>query len=273
MPVKIWDRTSEGALTSTVETSRSHSYRGERYRADAETLDEEIDRMLDQAVVLSACVPAVEPEHKSFVKRWAVGRALAESRLSESKYLETDERRWLWMAIARKCRLGVRSDGSLEESWRGLVPNRDSDPRRIERDIFAMGRWLQEQEIEPAMASFGASLTNAREIHRRGAINSKKVRDALAHWFEELSPSRQAKLTKNDCFVPLAKALARRFPARGPGSAKRPVHYLEDELYEEVCKVLDPVAAGLVPESQQHAANVLSSRLMGKRFHSEVKNN
>ena len=99
------------------------------------------------------------------------------------------------------------------------------------------------------MSSFGASLTNAREIHRRGAINSKNLRDALALWFGELCPERRSKLTKNGNFVPLAKALAKRFPARGPGSAKRPVHYPGDELCEEVRKVLDPIAAELVPLS------------------------
>ena len=247
MPVKIWDRTSDGTLTSRVETSRSHSYRGERYRADAEALDEEIDRMLDQAVVLSRCVPAIGPRQQPFVKRWAVGRAFVESSLPGSRYLETAEHRWLWLAIARKCRLGVRSSGCPEESWRELIPNRNSDPGRIERDVFAMGRWLQEQEIESAMASFGASLANAREIHRRVAINSRNLREALARWFGELSPARKSELSKNGNYVPLAKALGERFPSRGPGSAKRPMHYSAKELYEEICKVLDPVAADLVP--------------------------
>ena len=247
MPVKIWDRTGGGALTSRVETSRSISYRGERYRADAEALDEEIDRMLDYAVVLSASVSESEPGQQSFVKRWSIGRALAESRLSESEYLEPTERRWLWLAIARKCRLSVRSDGSAEESWRGLIPSRTLDPGRVERDVFAMGRWLQEQELDAAIAAFGGNLGNANEIHRRGAINSKNLRDALANWFDEQPPGRRIRLVKKRNFVWLAKALTRRFPARGPGSAKRPVHYTEDELYEEVCGILNPIAAELVP--------------------------
>ena len=58
-------------------------------------------------------------------------------------------------------------------------------------------------------------------------------------------------LTKTGNFEQLAKALVKRFPARGPGSAKRPVHYSENELYEEVRKVLDPIAADLVPEKGQ----------------------
>ena len=247
MPVKIWDRTGDGALTSRVETSRGRSFRGELYRTDAEALDEEIDRMLDYAVALSAHEPSLGTRQQAFVKRWSIGRALAESSLSESEYLEIAEQKWLWLAIARKCRLSVRSDGSPAESWRGLTPDRELDPTRIERDVFAMGRWLQEQEIEQATASFGASLTNAREIHRRGAINSKNLRDALARWFSGLSPERRAGLMKNTNFVQLAKALAKRFPTRGPGSAKRPVHYSEDELYEEVRKVLGPISANVTP--------------------------
>ena len=249
MPVKIWERTSDGALSNRVETSRGRSYRGERYRADAEALDEEIDRMLDHAVVLSACVSAASAGQQSFVKRWSIGRALAESGLSASEHLETAEERWLWLAIARKCRLHVRSDGRREKGWSGLIPHRELDPSRIERDVFAMGRWLQEQEIEPAMVSFGASLTNAREIHRRGAINSRSLRDALALWFGELCSASRSELTKSGNFVQLARALAIRFPARGPGSAKRPVHYPVDELYEEVRKVLDPIATNLVSAS------------------------
>ena len=250
MPVKIWDRTSGGALTSRIETSRSQSYRGERYRDDADALDEEIDRMLDHALALSACAPATGASQHSFVKRWSVGRALAESGLLESDHLEASEHKWLWLAIARKCRLSVRSDGTPEESWRGLIPHREIDPRRIELDVFAMGMWLQEQEIEQAIASFGASLTNAIEIHHRGAISSRVLRDALARWFGQLCPARRAELAKRGNFVRLVKALVKRFPARGPGSAKRPVHYAEDELFEEVRKVLDPIAAEKAPENK-----------------------
>lgn len=247
MPVKIWDRAPGGALTSRVETSRSQSYRGERYRADAEALDREIDGMLDHSIALAEGVPAAEAGPQAFVRRWSVGRALAESKLLDSDFLEPSEHKWLWLAIARKCRLGVRSDGSREENWHGLIPHRDLDPGRIELDVFAVGMWLQEQEIEVAMTSFGASLTNATEIHRRGAIRSRNLRDALALWFGEQCPTRREELTKTGNFEQLAKALVKRFPARGPGSAKRPVHYSVEELCEEVRKVLDPIASGLVP--------------------------
>ena len=100
MPVKIWNR-DNGTLTNSVETSRRDSYRGERYRSDAEALDWEIDQMLDRAVALSA-YEAPEAAEPVFVRRWALGRALAESGLWESSYLELpEEEPSLWLAMAK----------------------------------------------------------------------------------------------------------------------------------------------------------------------------
>ncbi|MCY4583347.1 MAG: hypothetical protein OXE50_11210 [Chloroflexi bacterium] len=241
MPVKVWNR-DNGTLSSVVETVRRASLRGELFRVDAEALDREIDRMLDRAVELAVVVVATESEQQAFIKRWAVGRALMESGLLQSEQLDPGEEKWLWQAIARKCRLGVRADGSSEAAWQELTPNREPDPTRLERDVFAVGLWLQEQELATAMMAFGGSRTNAREVYRRGAIRTKNLRDVLACWFEELEPSRRSILTRPGNFLPLARALATRFPGRGPGSAKRPVHYSNEELYAEVCKVLDPIA-------------------------------
>ena len=251
MPVKIWELKDGDVLASRVETERHDSLRGERFRADADELDRRIDAMLDEAVALSVSGPGANASQGAFVRRWAVGRALAESGLMESVQLDPGEERWLWLAMARKCRLGVRADGSPQESWRDLIPDREADPRRVERDVFALGSWLQEQDLEPAMAAFGASLANAQEIHRRGAINSQGLRDALARWFVELPDVHRAAFIKRDTFRLLAKALAKRFPARGPGSAKRPVHYTGEALYGEVRKVLDPVAAELAGDGAQ----------------------
>ena len=98
--------------------------------------------------------------------------------------------------------------------------------------------------------AFGANRTNARELFRRGAINSKNLRDTLARWFAELEPAQRTELTKPKNFVLLAKALAIRFPGRGPGSAKRPVHYADEELYAAVRTVLDPIAVELASAAE-----------------------
>lgn len=252
MPVLLWNQAGD-SLTSSVETSRQDSLRGEGFRADAEALDLEIDEMLDRAVELVTDVEMAEAEQRAFVKRWAVGRAVMESGLVQSEHLDPGEQMSLWQAIARKCRLGVRADGSSEKAWQELTPHREPDPTRLERDVFAVGLWLQEQELATAMMAFGGSRTNAREIYRRGAIRTKNVRDVLARWFGELEPSQRLTLTKPGNFLSLARALATRFPGRGPGSAKRPVHYSDEELYAEVCKVLNPIADELIPTDAEPA--------------------
>ncbi len=241
MPVKIWNH-ENGNLTNSVATSREESYRGERYRSDAEALDQEIDQMLDRAVELLASIEAAEAEEQAFVKRWAVGRALDQSGLLQSEYLEPQETKALWQAIARKCRLGVRADGSPEKAWQELTPNRESDPTRLERDVFAVGLWLQEQELAPATVAFGGRFANAQKLYTRQAIRSLKLREALAAWIEHQPPWLRSKLSTTRSFMGVIKALTARFPGRGPGSAKRPVHYSNEELYAEVCKVLDPIA-------------------------------
>lgn len=259
MPLVMWDRQG-GVLSNHIETSRRDSLRGESFRWEAEALDRQVDQMLDRAVKLSASVEAAEAEQEAFVKRWAVGRALMESRLLESEHLEPDEKKSLWQAIAGKCRLGVRADATSEECWRGLIPERESDPKRIERDVFAIGLWLQEQELSAAILTFGARFHNARRLHGRGAINPKQLRDALARWFETLPPSLRAILTRRENFETLAKALAARFPARGPGSAKRPIHYSDADLYEEICRVLGPLAEELAPAAEQALSAQMSPR-------------
>lgn len=249
MPVKIWERISD-TLSSRVETSRGDSYRGERYRPDAEALDREIDQMLDRAMGLSASVEVEAVAQRAFVRRWAVGRALADSGLLQSEHLEPEEKEWLWLAIARKCRLGIRADSSLEDSWRGLIPNRVSDPSRIGRDVFVVGLWLQEQELDDALAAFGGSLSNAREIRCRESLRSVNLRSALRRWLQSLDPSRRARFLKGPQFVNIAKVLQRRWPSKGPGSAKRPVHFTGHDLDREVHRVLAQMDADEPPATE-----------------------
>ena len=250
MPVIIWEE-HDGALRNQVETTRPDFFRGEGYRTEAreldQVIDQAIDHMLDRAVSLATLGEHPSATARDFVQRWSIGRALRESGLMESEHLDAEERKALWLAIARKCRIGVRADGSREDGWRRLIPKRTAEPERIERDIFAAGLWLQEQELDYAIKAFGASPANALRLLQRRSISVKNVRDALARWFTEMEPQRRATLTQPTNFKAIAKALAKRFPARGPGSAKRPVHYTDDALYTEMLAVLEPLAEELAP--------------------------
>ena len=238
MPVKLWTRDNHGRYTSAIRTSRSTRLGGEEFRVEAEELDAQIDAVLDRAVQLSSSSQNERRKSRDFVKRWAIGRAVAESRILESLHMTSEVRTHLWLAMSRKCRYGIRSSGAIEERWRTLVPDRALEPQRIERDIFALGLWLQEQELEDALETFGGSLSNAREIQRRESLRSTKLRCALGRWFLCLDPSQRSRLLKGKEFVAIAKALQRRWPARGPGSAKRPAHLTDHDLDREVHSTL-----------------------------------
>ena len=241
MPFKIWDRNSLGHYTSVIDTTRDTTLAGEEYRTEAEELDAEIDAVLDRAVQLSSSSPDGRRQSREFVKRWAIGRAIAESGILQSSPVASEPRAHLWLAMARKCRLGIRSSHEVEEQWHTLIPNRDLEPQRIERDIFAMGLWLQEQDLEDALTTFGGRLSNAREIQRRESLRSVNLRRALGRWLLSLGPSRRSRLLKGSEFVTIAKALQRRWPSRGLGSAKRPVHFDDQDLDEEVDRALKHV--------------------------------
>ena len=250
MPVKIWERLN-GRLTSSVETSRKTSIGGEEYRSEAEALDQETDQMLDNAAMLANSAKADEAEHQVLLRRWAVGRSLNQSGLLQSKNLEPQERDLLWLAIARKCRLGIRADGAKEDSWQELIPTRTRDPKRIGRDVLAVGLWLQEQEFASAAITFAGRFGNAQKFYTRQGIRSLNLREALARWMECQDLTLRGQLSNIRWFKELIKTLAARFPARGPGSAKRPVHFSEEELFSEVCKVLDPLVTKLAQSERE----------------------
>ena len=243
MPIKIWERDDRGHVTSRIETSWPTRLGAEEYRAEAEALDEQIDTMLDWASELASARPVEQDKIGEFVKRWAVGRAIVEFEVLESPYMASEERSHLWLALARKCRLGNRSTGEEETNWQTLIPERELEPKRLKRDIFARSLWLQEQECNDALVTFGGSLTNAREIHNRESLRSTNLRNSLGRWFIELEPSQRKYLQQTSGFITIAKALQKRWPSRGPGSAKRPAHYTDQDLDREVHRALKQFAS------------------------------
>ena len=134
----------------------------------------------------------------------------------------------------------------FEERWSYLIPRRESEPSRIARDVFAVSLWLQEQELCSASMAFGGRFTNAEHLFKRESLRSLKMRDMLIRWMQSQPTGIRQQLSSTEWFTRLTEALAARFPSRGSGSAKRPVHYSVDELYEEVRHVLDPIVAELI---------------------------
>ena len=253
MPVKLWNLDENGNLTSTIRRMGQPGLAAEGFRPQADELDAKTDEILDTArALLSKQDP--NPRHNMFAKRWAIGRAIAESNILNFANLESGERPDLWRAMARKCRLGVRHDGTRDNgtSWKGLIPEREAEPKRIEDDIFGLGIWIQEQELEQAKRAFGEGLHNAKQIWSREALRSRKFREALAIYFSERDQAELDILYRIPQYAILAKTLQQRWPSRGKGSAKRPVHYDESELVKEIQKVLDPKFEEMLGSQNQH---------------------
>ena len=250
MPVKMWELDESGNLTSSIRKAGQTGMRAEESRPQAEALDREIDRLLDKAINLLV-EQDPNPRHTEFAKRWAIGRAVSESGILDSPHMEAGEWADLWRAMARKCRLGVRHTGkrNSRSKWKGLIPGREMEPKRIQDDIFGLGMWLQEQELEDAKMAFGQGLHNAKQIWSREALRSRNFRDALAAYFSELGDKERERLYVIPQYAQLAKALRSRWPSRGKGSAKRPVHYAPDDLLGETRKALNPLVDSLLEES------------------------
>ena len=254
MPVLLWSQTDSGEFSSRVRTTRRSRFGDEGHRLAAEALDHEIDDMLDAAYKELSSVKVDAKAEAEFIRRWHLGRVLSDSGLLKSDNFEPgeDKRRWndqfLWEALRTKCRLGVRVTKEFEPNWQKLIPTGELTPKRPEHDVFRRGLWLQEQDLPDAQITFGSSLSNANELHRRGPSSHIKMRQALHDWLLTYSEQERTTLTRAKNFEALAKALAKRWPGRGPGAAKQPVHYPQDKLDAEVRRVLEPLAESILSE-------------------------
>lgn len=250
MPVKIWDQDQSGHLTSSIRWMGSSGIDAEDHRPQAERLDEQIDALLDNALALLDQKDQ-DKKHGLFATRWAIGRAIVDSDILSSSDLDDHERLDLLLAMARKCRLGVRHTGQLEpkSKWNGLLPTkRDTEPKRIEPDIFGLGMWLQQQDLDDAKLAFGSSIHNAKQIWSGEALRSLNLRQALADYFANYDDAQRTYICQNYRYAVLAKALRQRWPSRGKGSAKRPVHYEQAQLSTEVSQLLNPITTKILSE-------------------------
>ena len=245
MPIKLWKQESNGSLSSSVRTIWDSPLGGEEHRKLAEDLDRALDDVLDDALAqLSATGNrGAKPE---FRRLWCVGRAVRESNVLRHPALEAEKRMLLWRAMAWKCWLGARHDypqSPEETEWRRLRPSaqpENKNPSRMD-DVFEIGFWMQEQEIEDAVFTFGGVLSNAKELGLRKSINTPKMREALKQWLNYLPQEQRKEVHTSSNFKVIAKALRKRWPDRGFGSARRPEHTKPEVLLAEVTETLSPV--------------------------------
>ena len=249
MAIKIWNPNPSGKPTSTIKRLGSSGPSAEEHRPQADQIDIQLDGLLDKAVALLDQQDTGH-NHNRFATRWAIGRAIADSQILDSPLLEPGEIPDLWLAMARKCRLGVRHSGEpdSESRWKGLIFQRDAEPKRVEYDIFGLGIWLQEQDLDDAKLAFGSSIHNAKQIWSGEALRSPKLRQALTDYFANYDDAQRLYICQNYRYALLAKALRRRWPSRGKGSAKRPVHYDQEELSAAICQLLEPITTEILSQ-------------------------
>jgi hypothetical protein len=225
----------------------------EEYRQEADELDIELDGVLDGALHEVRRLAGGAPPSE-FVRAWAVGHALRTSRVFALPALANEEQKLLWRALAQKVRVGARSqNNAVEPEWSRLRPRSAHEPRREGKslDYFAMCLWLAEQDVEAANLTFGGSVHNVWQMFERPTLRPLVVREALCAWLQGLSMSRRQQVVKKENFRAMMKSLRARWPDRGPGSAKRPVHYKPGDLLLEMRRVLESFAKG---DEQQSGA-------------------
>src|SRR5262249_22220890 len=146
-----------------------------------------------------------------------------------------------------------RADGTVEERWRDLRPKRAGEPRREggRLDYFEMCRWLSEQELDEAVETFGGQVRNVWQMMERSTLRPLAVRRAFLYWYRQQSEDDRKRLQERQIFAEAMKMLRRRWPDRGRGSAKRPVHYRDEELRAE----LEEVLADFPPSSEGAATD------------------
>ena len=250
MAVLVWnDR--EGVLGNTIRSGRRVVLSAEEYRAEAEALDQQLDALLDMAWhALTVITDHKNGKQKfnSFEQVWVLGRAVHISEVMRHGAMRGEVRTLLWRALTPKAWYGIRHDATREPRWRELIPSRATKWQRQPKEASAyrfleIGYWLREQQLHDAGEVFGWKYSNAQDLYDRSSLRSLKLRRAVLNWLRRQSPEVREELAKpvrgKGRFAIISKALGKRFPASGPGSALLPQHYPEDELRGIVCETLD----------------------------------
>lgn len=251
MAVLVWsDR--DGILGNSIRSGRRVALSAEEFRAEAESLDQALDDLLDMAwYALTIITKRVNGKARvdAFEQRWVLGRAVFVSDILRHEAMQGEIRTLLWQALTPKAWYGVRHDATKEPRWRELIPKRykswQSKPEdRDAYEFLKIGYWLSEQQLQDAGELFGWNSSNAQDLHKRAGLRSFELRQAVLHWLRRQSPEvREAfakpKVKGKRNFAEIPNALQKRFPATGPGSALLPQHYPESELRAIVCKVLN----------------------------------
>ena len=245
----MWLENEDGKRYTKVKTSWNTEFDGEEHRDLAEALDAEIDKVLDNAVKLmdSRLELGAQPE---FIRTWSLGRAVAQSNILDHDAMNNELRVNLWQAMEQKALLGIRSNGNTEIGWRRVRSKRKRVVPRPDRHLFEIGLWLQQQEFEDATVTFMGSSGIAYKWFTRNPLRSLRMRQAIQRWTSEHKSGLDKWFADAKNYESIAKPIAKHWPDRGPGSAKRPEHYSQKRLDRELAKILEPIIQQAKPPKQ-----------------------
>lgn len=261
MAVLIWsDRDS--VLGNSIRSGRRVSLSAEEYRPEAEALDKHLDAVLDMAWHALNLISRHEkgkPRLDSFEQVWVLGRAIHISEIMRHNAMQGEARNLLWQALTAKAWYGIRHDLQRDRRWRDLIPARNTKWQSRPQEPTAyrfleIGYWLREQQLHDAGEVFNWKYSNAYDLFHCSSLRSIQLRQSLLRWLrrqraevrEELAMSKRGR-----GFDIIRKALRKRFPDKGPGSALLPQHYPEHELRAIVCKTLDEARDTHFPPAEQ----------------------
>lgn len=250
MAVLVWsDR--DGVLGNSIRSGRRAALSAEEYRPEAEALDRKLDAVLDMAWHALTIISRRENGKARFdtlEQAWILGRAVHVSDILRHEAMQGEERILLWQALTAKAWYGIRHDVIRDPRWRDLIPSKSRKWQTKPNDInkfryLEIGYWVREQPLRDVGEAFGWKFSNANDLYDRASLRSVVLLRTLLYWLRQQTPEVRDGLTTpisaSKRHAIIAKALHKRFPAKGPGSALLPQHYPEDELRAIVCEVLD----------------------------------
>lgn len=262
MAVLVWSE-RDGSLGNSIRSGRRVSLSAEEYRTEAEALDLQLDDVLDMgwhALTLITRHDNGKPHFDTLEQAWVWGRTIHLSNVLRHRAMIGEQRILLWQALTAKAWYGVRSDSTRDQRWRELIPSKSRKWQTQPTDIDAfrfleIGYWLREDSLQQVGELFCWKFSNANDLFDRTSLRSVELRRVVLSWMQRQDGKVRLFLAtpiyagKRHALI--AKALYKRFPAKGPGSALLPQHYPQDELRDIVCETLDAARDVHFPKAKQ----------------------
>jgi hypothetical protein len=257
MPFLHW--TDEGSIAIITQWSDRDPI---EYEKEAIVVDKILDKILTNAqnifIELEKIYGPFNLKSSAFYREYSVGKSLNESKLLEDPLIKgsgtkdrppellndktgkvkdvesgfADSKIGLFSSLGNKTVNGYsHALGNDADRWKNLRPDGKNQgaKRSGKQDNFSRASYLAEQDIENALLSFGGIVDNVSGFHERTNF-TLNLKNAVAEVYKLIPEQSRKNYYSRSVTRPMYKDLKALFPATGPGSAKQPVHFGEEEL-------------------------------------------